>query len=165
MNKIMSHLKKVTLLYTLPIFFTWFIATIFVDIIAVPNVFRNVSSVVEAGKVGLAVFSNFNKFELFFGILACLGLYFETNMSKAVKAILIAFFIIWPLLYIFKMTPEISAAALQMNSVLKTDPLYIGYKEHHSYYHSLYRTLDSIKILVLLFSLIYISIIKLKEQK
>jgi len=161
----MSSFKKMVTLYSLPILFTWLIATIFIDIIAVPNVFRNVSSVSEAGKVGLSVFSNFNKFELIFGIFLSLGIFFQKNSFKYFTWILMSFFMFWPVLYIFKMTPAISEAAVLMNSVLKTDPQYLNYKENHAYYHNLYKTLDTIKILVLFLTLIFVSILNFKERK
>lgn len=161
----MSSFKRMVTLYSLPIILTWLIATVFIDIFAVPNVFRNVSSVSEAGKVGLSVFSNFNKFELIFGIFLSLGIFFQKNSFKLFTWMLISFFVFWPVLYIFKMTPGISEASQLMNSVLKTDPQYLVYKEGHAYYHNLYKTLDTIKILVLFLTLIFVSILNFKERK
>lgn len=49
----------------------WFFSTIVVDFFAVPNVFRTVTNLYEAGRVGIKIFARFNILELIFAVFTC----------------------------------------------------------------------------------------------
>ncbi len=147
----MKYLKQTLVELTIPLLVSWFLLTIFVDIFTVPAVFRNSSSIVDAGKIGMLVFGRFNKFELIFSILIFSGLILDYQKDHKKRFLIIGVgLILWALLYNFYMTPMISNTTFEIHKTNMADPLYAQLQSKHAYYHTLYRKLDSTKILVLL---------------
>jgi hypothetical protein len=147
----MKYVKQTLIELTIPLLVAWFLLTIFVDIFTVPAVFRNSSSIVDAGKIGMLVFGRFNKFELLFSVLVFAGLFLDFKKDHKKRYIIIGgILIVWALLYNFYMTPMITNTTFEIHQTNVTDPLYAELQTKHAYYHNLYRKLDSTKILVLL---------------
>ncbi len=122
--------------------------SVLVDIVTIPTVFKNVSSLEEAGKVGMSVFGRFNCFEIFLGAIILLGLLSSEKKSKGLISLsaallLLAFF------YTFYMTPQITQAGIMVHKIAVTDPMYEVFQKQHTFYHNLYRSFDSVKLLVL----------------
>lgn len=145
----MKTLKSVLAEMILPFITAWFFMTVLVDIVAIPTVFRNSSNLQEAGKIGMALFGKFNKFEIFLGLMVLfgtLGLKEKSKLKISLAVVLLAF----ALFYTFYMTPKIGQASAQIHSVAITDPLYGVFKQEHRTYHELYRYFDTTKLLILL---------------
>lgn len=133
----------------LPFIMTWFFASAFVDIVAVPSVFKFTSNLQEAGKIGMTVFGKFNKLEVFFALMILAGIFSQEKKSKLF--ISVGFFLLGlALFYNIVMTPTIAGAAVKMHSVDVMDPLYQVYRAEHTKFHHMYRYFDSTKLIVLL---------------
>jgi hypothetical protein len=133
----------------LPFILTWFFASAFVDIVAVPSVFKFTSNLQEAGKIGMTVFGRFNKIEIFFALMILAGILSQEKKSKLFMT-LSMFLLGLAIFYNVVMTPAIANAGVKMHSVNVLDPLYQVYRNEHAKYHNLYRYFDSTKLIVLL---------------
>jgi hypothetical protein len=133
----------------LPFLVAWFFMTLLVDIVAIPTVFRNVSSLVEGAKIGMILFGKFNKLEIIMGFIVLLG-----TLSMKEKSRLFIFLalvlLVFAFLYTFKMTPLIANNSQLMHSVLPTDPQYEILQKNNRFYHDMYRSLDTTKLILLL---------------
>lgn len=156
----MKTLKKVFIELTLPLLVSWFLMTVLVDIFTVPAVFRNSSSIVDAGKIGMTVFSRFNIFENAMSLLICVGFYFSALPRR--YFIFSLFLFIWSLNYTFIMTPAISNITFDIHKTLVTSPQYAILQTDHAFYHNLYRKLDSTKLVSLLIFIILVIRQKIK---
>jgi hypothetical protein len=162
----MKQLLKLTTLFSLPVTFAWLVITIFVDAIAVPTVFRNVSKLEEAGKVGMKIFSTFNHLEFLFAlvfIMGAIGIYKQSK--KQVFLILSLILLVWSVMYNLYFTPQIIHYTELIHKANPMSMEYIKYQEAHAYYHNLYRYLDSTKIFLLLGSVIALSVLAFKKDK
>ena len=160
MKKIRNLLSELVL----PFLFVWFFTTILVDIIVIPNVFRTLNDVHLAGKIGMVVFHKFNFFEIFFSIMVLFGQLSKYN-RKIGEIVLSAALFILSLVYTFVMTPAITGITLKINQTNIADPLYAELQTNHAFYHNLYRTFDSAKLLVLLIFIIATLVLKLRNSK
>jgi len=133
----------------LPFLLTWFFASAFVDIVAVPSVFKFTSNLQEAGRIGMTVFGRFNKLEVFFALMIIAGVVSHEKPSKLFMTVAVGLLGL-ALFYNIVMTPTIAGAAVKMHSVAVTDPQYQIFREEHSKYHHMYRYFDSAKFIVLL---------------
>ena len=145
----MKTLKVILAEMILPFLTAWFFMTVLVDIVAIPTVFKNISNLEEAGKIGMSIFGKFNKFEIFLGVVALLGTLSLKEKSK-LKISLAVILLSFSLFYTFYMTPKIGNASAQIHSVAITDPMYAVFKSEHQAYHKLYRYFDTTKLLILL---------------
>lgn len=145
----MKTLKQILAEMVLPFVIAWFFMTVLVDIVAIPTVFRNISNLVEAGKIGMTLFGKFNKFEIFLAILVILGVF---SMKEKSKLFISTAFILlgFSLFYTFYMTPMIANTSIQIHQVAITDPQYEILKRQHALYHNLYKYFDTTKMLILL---------------
>jgi len=139
--------------------------TIIVDIIAIPTVFRNISKIEEAGKIGMTIFGLFNYLEIFFAliVLSASLIYFKKNQVKRFLIFAIPLFIL-SLCYTFIFTPAITNTTYLIQQTLTTDPLFAELQTKHAFYHQLYRTLDTIKLTTLLIFTLVILVHEVKEQ-
>ncbi|MDO9183689.1 MAG: DUF4149 domain-containing protein [Bacteriovorax sp.] len=145
----MKLVKSILVELILPFILCWFFMSVLVDIVAIPTVFKNISNLQEAGKIGMTVFGRFNCFEIFFGSFILLGLLSLKEKSKlmisiSVLLLLLSFF------YTFYMTPMIAQTSIKIHQVLVTDPQYELLQKQHNFYHIAYRYFDTVKLLVLL---------------
>ena len=126
---------------------SWLLMTLFVDIKAVPTIFRNISSRLEAGRVGMEIFSSFNKVELIFAFLI-LMLFIRFIKIKKMLLVVVPL-IILPIAYNFYLTPEITEISLKLGLALQEglDPSKL--EASHEVFHSLYTKLDGLKIFLL----------------
>lgn len=147
----MRSFKKISVEMVLPFLLAWFLMTILVDIVTVPTVFRNSSSLVDAGKIGMAVFGRFNSFELIFSLLVLIGAVVNFKVLKNKKWLLFALpLVFWACLYKFYMTPMITSTTYEIHKTEVSDPRYVELQTQHAYYHTLYRYFDSSKLVYLL---------------
>lgn len=160
MKKISNLLAELVL----PFLFVWFFTTFLVDIIVIPNVFRTLNDVHQAGKIGMVVFHKFNYFEIFFSLVILLGLMAKPK-RKIAEVILSSSLFILSLVYTFIMTPAITNITLKINQTNIADPMYAELQSNHAFYHNLYRYFDSAKLMVLLVFIIATLFLNLKNKK
>ncbi len=161
-----SLIKKLIRFYTVPVLLSWLIATIFLDIVAVPTVFKNISNVLDAGKVGMTIFKTFNRIEVVFAVIflfAGIEEFISERRKKYLVFSIILFF--WILVYNFYLTPSIIFYTEKLHSGVQDINLMIEYQSKHALIHKAYRYLDSIKILVLVALIISLTRKNLKETK
>jgi hypothetical protein len=162
----MEQFKKLINIFSLPIIFTWLIFTLFVDILAVPTVFRNVTNIVEAGKVGMTIFTAFNRLEFIFALIF---LSFALNKYKKERTtfllILSTVLLFWSISYNIYFTPKIIYFADMVHSLPAGDPMIGVYKNQHMFYHGIYRYLDTAKIIYLITALVMLVKNKFTEEK
>ncbi len=141
----------------------WLGLTCFLDFIAVPTVFRTISSRQQAGELGMLLFHTFNKAEILFSlILLSCGLIFRKKVldHKLFFCSLISL-VILTFIYTFHMSPTIIATNKAKYELEESDPQYQVLERTHQSYHGLFRKTDTVKILTLL--IILIAIIKRDE--
>ena len=147
----MRNLKKVSVEMVLPLIVAWFLMTVLVDIVTIPTVFRNSSSITDAGKIGMTVFGRFNIFEIVFAFFVLIGAIVNFRILKNRKWLYFAApLFLLSLVYKFYMTPMITNTTYEIHKTEVSDPQYAVLQSRHAEYHNLYRTLDSSKLLFLL---------------
>lgn len=147
----MKTLKKISVEMVLPFLLAWFLMTILVDIVTIPTVFRNSSSIADAGKIGMTVFGRFNAFEVVFAVIVLIGAIINRVELNNKKWLFFASpLLIWACLYKFYMTPMITNTTLQIHQTLVSDPLYAELQTKHAFYHNMYRYFDTSKLIFLL---------------
>lgn len=145
----MKTIKSILLELILPFILCWFFMSVLVDIVAIPTVFKNISNLQEAGKIGMTVFGRFNCFEIFFAVFILLGVLSPRKKSKLMISISITLLLL-SLFYTFYMTPLIAETTIKMHQIAITDPQYEILQKQHNCFHTLYRYFDTAKLLVLL---------------
>lgn len=162
----MKTLKRINVEMVLPILVAWFLMTVLVDMVAIPAVFRNSSSILDAGKIGMIVFSRFNFFEVVFGLIVLLGALANVSLLKNKKWLYFVIpLVILSLIYKFHMTPMITNTTWEIQKTDRLDPLYGVLQAQHAYYHNLYKYCDTAKLVYLL---VFIGIVitdKIKPHK
>lgn len=147
----MKIFKKISVEIVLPFLLAWFLMTVLVDIVTVPTVFRNSTNIVDAGKIGMIVFGRFNTFELAFSLFILIGALVNFKVLKNKKWIVMATpLVFWACLYKFYMTPMITATTYEIHKTEVSDPRYVELQSQHAYYHTMYKSFDSAKLIYLL---------------
>ncbi len=145
----------------------WFFTTCVVDFVAVPNVFRTVTNLKEAGNVGIKVFTTYNKLELIFALGVC-GFFWKLPVhnknilwvSRGLSVVLIGLVAF----YMLHLNPNIIKFAGQMHEIGIGNEGYEAVEEQHRFYHHLYVKLDGFKLISLLF-LQVVSVISWRENE
>lgn len=148
-----SLLKKHVLLGLILSFsLSWLFATIFIDFIAAPNIFRNVSSLKEAGTLGGIIFTSFNIIELILAVLVIVASFLlrSKGLGGKVLKILSLSTLVLAIIYTFKLSPGIRDAQIAKSNYVHTDEEYQVFEEKLNSYHKSYVRLDSFKLLALL---------------
>lgn len=140
--------------FVLCILSAWFALVVFTDFIVVPTVFRTVTKRVEAGELGMKVFSALGSFEVLMGLILFIvggvilkkfktrraGILFLLGTSVFAFAILGKFYL----------TPEISKINLEKYALDEQSQEYATLNQRHQFLHGFYVKLDSIKMLFLI---------------
>jgi fucose 4-O-acetylase-like acetyltransferase len=145
----MKTFKSILVELILPFILCWFFMSVLVDIVTIATVFKNISNLQEAGKIGMTVFGRFNHFEIFFAVFILLGVLSPKEKSKLMIGISITLLLL-SIFYTFYMTPMIGETTIKIHQVAVTDPQYEILQKQHSHYHTWYRYFDTAKLLVLL---------------
>ena len=147
----MKTLKKISLEMVLALILSWFLMTVLVDIVTIPTVFRNSSSITDAGKIGMTVFGRFNSFEIVFALLVFIGSAINYKSLKNKKWLLFSIpLLILSFIYKFYMTPMITQTTFDIHATAASDPMYAILQSRHAQYHNIYKMFDSTKLIVLL---------------
>jgi len=154
----MNRVDQILLRFLLMFLAAWFFTTIVVDFVAVPSVFRTVTNLEEAGKVGIKVFTKYNILELILGIVIT-GIFWKlpAQSKKLLWAcrILSVILVILILFYMLHLNPNIIKYAGQMHEIGIGNEGFEAVEDQHRFYHHLYVKLDGFK----LFSLLFLQII------
>ena len=145
----MKIFKSILVELILPFILCWFFMSLLVDVVAIPTVFKNISNLEEGGRIGMIVFGRFNCFEIFFGVCILLGVLSFQEKSKIMIGAAILLLSL-SLFYTFLMTPLIADTSIKIHQILASDPQYEILQKQHNYYHALYRSFDSAKLIGLL---------------
>ena len=131
----------------------WLGATIAVDFVAIPSVFHNVSSLAQAGAVGMSVFSRFNQMEVAFAVM--IFIFYSWSCRSEIKSrwamisVALSFFlVILALSYLFYMTPQITMITQAKNNAFQESERLL-LEQSLQVFHSLYIKLDSAKMIVI----------------
>jgi hypothetical protein len=143
----------------------WFALTCFVDFIAVPTVFREISSRAEAGNIGMILFALINKVEFIFALSLIICAYFFKELIKRKKIFVVTLTSLLILVGVYNlyMTPQVVEQTMLMRDLEENSVSYKQAEERHQFFHSLYRKTDGVKILVLL-TLMIVGIAKTDEK-
>jgi Domain of unknown function (DUF4149) len=128
----------------------WWGTTAIIDFVVVPTVFSVINDFFNAGELGIALFRKFNLFELFFAISI---LAFEWRTKNKFVLIPILFALIIVIIYTTTLTPHLAqlskwwkeAESLSLTSIHGVKDI----QQEHQFYHRLYVSLDTLKILIL----------------
>lgn len=155
--------KHYLLSIILTLTFSWFLATIFIDFFAVPNVFRTVSTRAEAASLGVIIFSKFNLIECILAtilVFVSLRLLLQKLVTRKTFILPIIFLIIFPITYTFIFSPNIkfyNNQKIELGEDTQT-------QEKLDLYHKLYVRADSAKLLALLYVIVYSNILMLAKE-
>jgi len=143
----------------------WFALTCFIDFIAVPTVFRSVSSRAEAGNIGMTLFTMINRVEFVFALLVLILAYFfrKTLKKSALVFLTLIGLVILTSVYNIHMTPKVVEQTKLMRELDEESQEYQRAQETHEFYHSLYKKTDGVKIIILLI-LISTTIIRKEDE-
>jgi len=145
-------------LWIIPIFFAWLVCTLFVDIIAVPTVFKLSTRIEDAGKIGMSLFKTFNKWELFLSSTVLFIYLLSPFKKNPLSLVFILFVVLWifPLTYLFYFTPQITYYGTMLRSGVTDANVLIKLQEMHTMFHQLYKILDLSKMILIVLA-IYLS--------
>lgn len=162
----MTTAKKISVELVLPFILAWLLMTVLVDIITVPTVFRNSSSIVDAGKIGMIVFGRFNIFEIIFGVIILIGAMINFRSTGNKKWLYFSIpLLILSLVYKFYMTPMITDTTFEIHKTAVADPMYAVLQSRHAMVHNMYKYFDSSKMLVLLIFAVVVLSDRVREAK
>jgi hypothetical protein len=122
---------------------TWLVATIFIDFVAVPAVFSTITSRDDAAELGIKIFTRFNYIEIAVAVLLLV-------LSRGRKLIAASSLVLFPILYISLLSPNIDRLNNDKINLLDEDPKMEKVQEDLDFYHNFYVKADSVKILLLI---------------
>lgn len=130
----------------------WLGLTCFLDLYAVPTIFKTLTSREDAGNLGMILFYTFNKVEVFLalGLGACAWFFRDQITWKKTFWSSIASLVVLTLVYIFHMSPVIIESNKEKYLLEEGTAEYQVLDKRHTKYHELFRKTDGAKILILL---------------
>ncbi len=139
------------LLIQLSVWLGW---TVLVDFIVVPGVFRNIANFFEAGDLGIFLFNRLNSLEVILASSVVTVLIFIFRKNRKALPLLISGVVVLAisLVYFSYLIPKIEELTelWKLSEAGKTIAVTDAQQEHQ-YFHRIYVTMDSVKILALLF--------------
>lgn len=146
----------------------WWGWTVLVDFFVIPTVFRNIDSFFTAGNLGILVFSKLNGLELIVSsfILGFISFHLVRNRKGIILLIISVLLWLTAMTYFFYLTPKITEltelwqqADLIGLTGLKGIP---DLQQAHQFYHRLYITIDTVKLILLS---VMMSVMVIKKEK
>lgn len=135
----------------------WLGATLAVDFLAIPSVFKNVTNLAEAGKVGMAVFGKFNVIEVVYALLSLFFLLVITLRNRSrFNIFLLSLTLVLTaiaLSYLFYFTPELARVTFAKNETFGPE-MRAALESELYFLHSLYIKLDGLKMFLIVIALI-----------
>lgn len=143
----------------------WLAPSLLIDFVAAPAIFRNVSSLQEAGILGMVIFKSFNSLELLLSLIILIIGVLLVMESKLKKAWL-GFFILlvcFAAFFRFHVSPTIVDINQKRWELPESSDEYKGLTNSHNFYHSLYVKTEGTKVILLLGAIILI--LRRKEEE
>lgn len=132
----------------------WLGWTLLVDFIVVPGVFRNIHNFFEAGDLGIFLFKKLNSLELVVASFVLAILTFICRKNRRALPLLVSSIIVFgiSLVYFNYLTPKLESLTdmWKLSEAGQTIAL-SDVQQEHQYFHRIYVTIDSFKILILIF--------------
>jgi hypothetical protein len=143
----------------------WLAPSVLIDFVAAPAIFRNISSLQEAGHLGMVIFKTFNTLELALSIIILIVggmLVFENKLKKAWLGffILLVFFAGF---FRFHVSPSIIDINTKRWELPESSSEYKSLTSSHQFYHGLYVKMEGTKVILILGALIMI--MRRKEEE
>ncbi len=133
---------------------SWLSLVTYTDFIIVPTVFKTLTSRVQAGELGMKVFSALGSFEVLTSIILffCAIAIFKKFRTKRAGYLFVFATVLcgFALLGKFYMTPKITELNILKYTLSETSPDFIKADRDHQFYHDLYVKLDGAKLLLLI---------------
>ncbi|MBP9674993.1 MAG: DUF4149 domain-containing protein [Bacteriovoracaceae bacterium] len=146
----------------------WLGMTLMLDFFVLPTVFRTLTDVFVAGRIGMSIFTKFNIVELLFSCsLVCAAYFWGKNSDIKKNKFLGAglFLLALVAFFTFFLTPKISMLALQLSHAKNlTASSFVTFQEELATYHKLYVRLDGLKIILQLTILGFIFMLIRKKE-
>lgn len=133
--------------------------TVLTDFYVVPTVFRMITSFFEAGDLGIALFSKLNSLELVLSTILVAILAIDLVKKKSLKLPFIAAILAWiiVMIYVTFLTQKITDLTVLWQKAESLGALGIAgvadVQQEHQKFHKIYVSLDSVKLVILLFLL------------
>ncbi len=132
----------------------WLGWTVLVDFVVVPAVFRNIHNFFEAGDLGIYLFQKLNSLELIVSTFILSILIFIFRKNPRALPLLISGIVIFTisLIYFSFLTPKLEALTDMWKLSETGQSIALSdIQQEHQFFHRIYVTVDSIKILILIF--------------
>lgn len=133
----------------------WWGSTVLIDFAVVPTVFGVIDDFFNAGELGIALFSKLNKLEVVISSLLIVVSVFHLKITRSGKLQLALVLSAWVIVmvYVAYLTPKLTsltglwkeAEALNQVGISGISDI----QQEHQFFHKIYVTLDSIKLLIL----------------
>lgn len=143
----------------------WMAPSIVIDFVAAPAIFRNVSSLQEAGTLGMVIFKSFNSLELILSIIILI-IGAVLVREKKFKKIWLGFFtllVLWAGFFRFHVSPTIVSINTQKWELSEDSPKYEALTSSHDFYHGLYVKMEGAKVILLLGAIVMV--MRRKEEE
>ena len=139
------------LLILLSVWLGW---TVLVDFIVVPGVFRNIENFFEAGDLGIYLFTRLNSLEVVLATAVLTVLIFIFRKNRKALPLLVSGVVVLAisLVYFSYLIPKIEELTelWKLSEAGKTIAV-ADVQQEHQYFHRIYVTMDTVKIITLLF--------------
>ena len=133
---------------------SWLSLVAYTDFVVVPTVFTTLTSRIEAGELGMKVFSALGFFETICSIVLffCGIVIFKKFRTKRAAYLFVFATVLCgsALLGKFYMTPKITELNTLKYTLSESSPEYVEADRDHQFYHDLYVKLDGAKMLLLI---------------
>jgi hypothetical protein len=141
------------LLWSFSILLIWLGTTLFLDFIVIKKVVYFSTDLFQAGSIALNIFESYNFFELLCATI-CLILLWNNHIALKIIHVFLA---IISCLYVLFLTPQISQIKTQWEqSLAGNSPQAHQLQLDHQFFHSQYILFDTLKIIIILISLVII---------
>lgn len=150
------HVRRLFYSALLVLLSLWLGWTALVDFVVVPAVFRNINNFFEAGDLGIYLFTRLNFLEVILASMTLVVLVFIFRKNRTALPLLVSGVIVFiiALSYFTFVIPKLSYLTdlWKMSEAGKTIPI-ADIQQEHQFYHRIYVTMDTVKLLVLSFML------------
>lgn len=143
----------------------WIAPSVLVDFVAAPSIFRNVSSLQEAGTLGMVIFRAFNTLEvvLALGVFVTSLLLMKEQKFKKPWMVLFTTVVILAGVFRFHITPSIIEINKERWELPEESTKYVELSERHNFYHKLYVKLEGTKVILLAIGLVMV--FRIREEQ
>lgn len=143
----------------------WIAPSVLIDFVAAPAIFRNVSSLQEAGTLGMVIFKAFNSLEVVLSLIV-FGLSFSLVRANKIKKpwlVLFSLLVMWAGFFRFHVSPTIIDINRARWELPEQSAEYKKLTRDHQFYHKLYVKMEGTKVILLIAGLVMVFRIREEE--